>query len=128
MPNGMGLMDWVRDSWHQSRIVPPRRDLRRLASEQAMTRLSRLYLPGGTIDPLASPPSALGADDVIITKNGDTLVTLTSKTFDSGPIENAKATPEPSTSVILAVSSLLLAARAGGGRSSRNASWKGNER
>src|SRR5208282_4676714 len=49
VPNGMGHMDWVRDSWHQSRIVPPRRDLRRLASVQAVTRLSRLYLPGGTI-------------------------------------------------------------------------------
>src|SRR5208337_5429915 len=49
VPKGMGLMDWVRDSWHQSRIVPPRRDLRRLASVQAVTRLSRLYLPGGTI-------------------------------------------------------------------------------
>ena len=49
-------MDWVRDSWHQSRIVPPRRDLRRaLASVQAVTRLSRLYLPGGTI-PFFPPP------------------------------------------------------------------------
>ena len=51
----MGHMDWVRDSWHQSRIVPPRRDLRRLASVQAVTRLSRLYLPGGTI-PFFPPP------------------------------------------------------------------------
>ncbi len=48
-------MDWVRDSWHQSRIVPPRRDLRRLASVQAVSRLSRLYLPGGTI-PFFPPP------------------------------------------------------------------------
>ena len=32
-------------------IVPPRRDLQRLASVQAVTRLSRLYLPGGTIPP-----------------------------------------------------------------------------
>ncbi len=51
----MGHMDWVRDSWHQSRIVPPRRDLRRLASVQAVSRLSRLYLPGGTI-PFFPPP------------------------------------------------------------------------
>src|SRR5258708_31345309 len=49
VPNGMGHMDWVRDSWHQSRIVPPRRDLRRLARVRAARRLSRLYLPGGTI-------------------------------------------------------------------------------
>src|SRR5271157_6567880 len=58
VPNGMGHMDWVRDSWHQSRIVPPRRDLRRLASVQAVTRLSRLYLPGGTIPffPLPTRP------------------------------------------------------------------------
>ncbi len=31
-------MDWVRDSWHQSRIVPPRRDLRRLAFGQRTGR------------------------------------------------------------------------------------------
>src|SRR5271157_3839169 len=54
VPKGMGHMDWVRDSLHQSRIVPPRRDLRRLASVQAVTRLSCLYLPGGTV-PFFSP-------------------------------------------------------------------------
>src|SRR6266699_1182201 len=51
VPNGMGHMDWVCDSWHLSRIVPPRRDLQRLAKGPAKTRLSRLYLPGGTIPP-----------------------------------------------------------------------------
>ena len=56
VPNGMGHMDWVRDSWHQSRIVTPRRDLQRLASVQAVTRLSRLYLPGGTIPFFPSRP------------------------------------------------------------------------
>jgi len=42
---------WDLPCWHQSRIVPPRQDLRRLASVQAVTRLSRLYLPAGTIPP-----------------------------------------------------------------------------
>jgi hypothetical protein len=61
VPNGMGHMDWVHDSWHQSRIVLPRRDLRRLAGVQAVTRLSRLYLPGGTIPFFPPKTSEVGA-------------------------------------------------------------------
>jgi zinc-ribbon domain len=49
VPNGMGHMDGACDSWHQSRIVPPRRKLRRVARGQALTRSSRLDTPGGTI-------------------------------------------------------------------------------